>query len=59
MNKYYTVDSPESFYDTLTGKLVQEFPNAYLLEFFTDNETLGGTQRVVFFKDQVNFKMEY
>lgn len=58
MNKYYTVNASESFYDTMTGKLVQEFPNAYLLEFFRDNEALGGTQRVIFFKDQVNLKEE-
>ncbi|WP_423408044.1 hypothetical protein AABM38_20580 [Heyndrickxia sp. MSNUG] len=59
MYKRYTVISEDSFYHSMTGKLIEEFPKTYLLEFFRDSNKLGGLQRVMFFKYQVKYDGEY
>lgn len=56
--KRFTVDVPDSFYDSMTGKLIQEFDRTYLLEFFSEKSSFG-LQRVMFFKDQVRYDGEY
>lgn len=52
--KYFEVTKAgaSNFYDTMVGKLVFETDRTYLLE-FNFNELLGGVQRVMFFKHQV------
>jgi uncharacterized protein (DUF3820 family) len=59
MTKRYTVKLPDSFYDKMTGKLIEEFPQTYLLEFFRDSNPLGGLHRVMFFKYQVYYDGDY
>lgn len=53
MNKLYKVNLPDSFYHEMTGKLIEEFPKTYLLEFFQKSNLLGGVQRVMFYKYQI------
>jgi hypothetical protein len=52
IGKSYQVYLEDSFYDTMVGMVVFETDKTYLLEFKL-NDFLGGTQRVMFFKDQV------
>lgn len=52
IGKRFEVYLEDSFYNTMVGEVVFETDRTYLIEFKL-NKLLGGTQRVMFFKDQV------
>lgn len=56
--KWYRVDAPDNYYDEMVAYLVFESDNTMMLE-FRMNEPLGGTQRVMFFKEQLVYDGEY
>lgn len=52
---YFEVFADDNFYDSMVGKLVHSTPKTVVLEFKL-NESLGGLQRVQFFKHQVTLR---
>lgn len=54
-NTYFEVFADDNFYDSMVGRLVHSSPKTVVLEFKL-NESLGGLQRVQFFRNQVTVR---